>query len=71
MGLLWQEPVAEHSGKVGEEEMRLSSHCLKLRKMVNENQIWAKDLPFMAPNGRCYFDHLKECTPACEYYTCT
>lgn len=71
MGLWWQEPVAEHSGKVGEEEMRLRSHCLKFRKMVNENQIWAEDLPFMAPNGRCYFDHLKECTPACEYYTYT
>ena len=65
-----QEIVAEYLGKAGGEEIRLGSHCLKFRKLVNEKQVWAEDLPFMAPNGKCYFDHIKECTPSCEYYTC-
>ena len=51
----------------GEREIRLGFQCLKFRKLINEKQTWAEDLPFMAPYDRCYFDHSKECTPECEY----
>ena len=68
MVFLRQETAAEYFGKAGEEEIRLGSHCLKFRELLNEKQIWAEDLPFMAPNGKCYFDHIKKCTTTCEHY---
>jgi hypothetical protein len=39
-----------------------------MRERIYVKENWCGDLPGMAPEGKCYFDHHDDCNDKCEYW---
>lgn len=42
--------------------------CRAMHENIYLKENWAGDLPSLAPIGKCYFDHQKNCTSECNWY---
>lgn len=42
--------------------------CRAMRERIYVKENWCGDLPSMAPEGKCYFDHHDDCNDKCEYW---
>lgn len=42
--------------------------CRMMREQLHLKNNMAGDLPAYAPNGKCYFDHQKNCDSYCPYW---